>query len=181
MDLLETVRRAMHHGMRAYYIAVLAGALLVISAFLPWMLVGEVRVGGVPDPAGLWVLGLGLTAIVLAGLSIWTRKNSRHPLLVVGLTSLGILFLAYRWLSRVVAEAAWARAQARAIVDNVAPEVQPAPTAGWGVYLGLAASSVLVLFGLTVVVRRASHPYLPPEEDDEIPASLPPDENHPRS
>lgn len=180
MDFLETVRRAMRHSMRAYYIALFAGGLLVVSAFLPWVLVGELSVGGVPDPAGLWVLGLGLTAMVLAGLSIWTRKNSRHPLLVVGLTSLGILFLAYQWLTRVVAETAWARAQALAIVDNVAPQVQPAPAAGSGVYLGLAASSVLILFGLTVVIRRVPRPYLPPE-DDEMPALPPADENRPRS
>ena len=86
--------------MRAYYIPAAAGVLLVVSAFLPWMHVGDVPLGGVPDTAGLWILGLGALAVLLAGLSIWTRKNSRHPLLLVGLAAFAIMFLGYQWMSR---------------------------------------------------------------------------------
>jgi len=102
--------------MRAYYIAVSAGVMLIVSAFLPWMTVGEVPLGGVPDAAGWWILGLGVLAVLLAVLSIWTRKNSRHPLLLVGLAAFAIIFLGYQWLSRAVRDSVWAQAQARAMV-----------------------------------------------------------------
>jgi hypothetical protein len=37
---------------------------------------------------------------------------------------------------------------------------------GSGIYAGFAASTVLVLFGLTIVVKRVQSPYAPPDEDD---------------
>lgn len=152
--------------MRTYYVAMAAGAMLVVSAFLPWLFVGEAGVGGVPEMAAIWILGLGLLAMVLASLSIYTRKNSRHPLLIVGLSALGILFLAYQWMERSAREHAWARSQAIAIVDRVEAPPPPATAVGAGLYLGLGAAVVLVLFGLTIVVRRVSTPYAPPEDDD---------------
>src|SRR5437764_1519879 len=118
--------------MRAYYVPLVAGLVLIVSAFLPWMFLGELKVGGVPDPAGIWVLGLGVLAVTLAGLSLWTRKNSRHPLLVVGLAAFAITFLGYQWLSRSVRETAWARAQAEAIVGNTAVR-PPATAVGLGI------------------------------------------------
>ena len=152
--------------MRAYFIPLAAGLVLIASAFLPWMFLGDARVGGVPDPAGFWVLGLGVIAVTLAGLSLWTRKNSRHPLLVVGLAAFAITFLGYQWLSRSVNEAAWARAQAEAIVGNT-PVQSPPPTAvGSGLYLGLAASVVLILFGLTIVIKKTPQMYAVSEDDD---------------
>jgi hypothetical protein len=165
MAVADTVRLVTRHRMRAYYVALVAGTLLVVSAFLPWLFLGEIGIGGVPDLAGFWVLALGLTAILLASLSIYTRKNSRHPLLVVGLSSLGILFLAYEWMKRAVAEQAWARSQALAIVEQIAPGQTPETRMGYGVYLGLAGSIVLVLFGLTIVVKQVSTPYAEPEDD----------------
>jgi hypothetical protein len=152
--------------MRAYYIPLTAGLALALSAFLPWMFLGDARVGGVPDPAGFWVLGLGVIATTLAALSLWTRKNSRHPLLLVGLAGFAITFLGYQWLSRSVRETAWARAQAEAIVGNV-PAQPPPPTAvGLGIYLGIAASIVLILFGLTIVVKKTPKMYAVSEDDD---------------
>ena len=152
--------------MRSYYIPVLAGALLVSSAFLPWMHVGEIPLGGVPDTAALWILVLGGLAVLLAGLSIWTRKNSRHPLLLVGLTAFAILFLGYQWMARTVRDAAWAQAQASAIVNDVPAGAAPATTVGLGIYLGLTAAAVLVLFGLTIVVKRVPSAYAVSEDDD---------------
>src|SRR5215216_5614873 len=105
--------------MRAYYIPASAGVLMVVSAFLPWMYVGDVSLGGVPEPAGLWIVGLGAVAVLLAGLSLWTRKNSRHPLLLVGLAAFAILFLGYQWMSRTVRDASWAQARASEIVNGV--------------------------------------------------------------
>jgi hypothetical protein len=166
MSVGHAVRLMAGHSMRGYFIALIGGAMLVASAFLPWLFLGEVGIGGVPDAAGLWVLGLGVTAILLASLSIYTRKNSRHPLLVVGLASCGILFLAYEWMERAAVEQAWARSQALAIVDHVAAADAPPTVAGLGVYLGAAGASVLVLFGLTIVVRRVATPYAAPDDDD---------------
>src|SRR5712692_10379593 len=85
-------------GMRAYFIPLSAGVVLTVSAFLPWVIVAGVPMKGVPDVPGLWIAGLGALAAVLAFLSLLTRKNSRHPLLVVGLVALGILFLSWRIL-----------------------------------------------------------------------------------
>lgn len=152
--------------MRAYYIAASAGALLIVSAFLPWMMMGDVPLGGVPETAGLWILGLGIVAMLLAGLSIWTRKNSRHPLLVVGLAALAILFLGYQWMSRTARNSAWAQTQARAIVENVPAGQVPETSVGPGIYIGLAAAAVLVMFGLTIVVKRVPRAYAVPKDDD---------------
>src|SRR5687768_4968300 len=152
--------------MRAYYIPASAGVLLAVSAFVPWMYVGDVSLGGVPDTAGWWILGLGSLAVLLAVLSIMTRKNSRHPLLLVGLTAFAIMFLGYQWMSRTVRDAAWAQAQAQAIVNDV-PAGAPPPTAiGLGIYLGIIAATVLVVFGLTIVVKRVPSAYAAPEDDD---------------
>ena len=152
--------------MRAYYLPIAAGMLLGSSAFMPWIVVGNRQFGGVPDVAGLWVLALAVLVLILAGLSIATRKNSRHPLLLVGLFAFGILFLAERLMERTAAQQGWATAQARAIVAGV--EVAPAldPVMAPGVYLGLAASAIVALFGLTVVVRRAPQIYAEAEDDD---------------
>ena len=46
-------------GMRAYFIPLVAGIVLAVSAFLPWVVVGEVRLIGFPDMTGLWIIGLG--------------------------------------------------------------------------------------------------------------------------
>jgi hypothetical protein len=152
--------------MRAYYIPASAGVLLVVSAFLPWMRVGDVPLGGVPETAGLWILGLGLLAVLLAGLSIRTRKNSRHPLLLVGLAAFAIMFLGYQWMARAVRDAAWAQAQASAIVNDMPAGDAPETVIGLGIYLGLVAAAVLVLFGLTIVVKRVPSAYAVPEDDD---------------
>jgi hypothetical protein len=152
--------------MRAYYLPAAAGVLLAISAFLPWMTVGSERLGGVPDPAGWWIFGLGAIAVLLAGLSIWTRKNSRHPLLLVGLTALAILFLGYQWMARAVRNAVWAQAQARAIVEQIPAGAEPAASPGIGIYLGFISAAVLVLFGLTIVLKRVPQAYAKDEDDD---------------
>jgi hypothetical protein len=156
---VAVLQQILHHRMRSYYVAIAAGLVLIVSAFMPWMLVGEIGVGGVPDAAGLWVVGLGSAAIVLAGLSVWTRKNSRHPLLLVGLASFSIMFLAYQFMLRSAAEMAWARSQALAIVENASPGPQPDPGIGIGLYLGMGASLVLILFGLSIVIKRMPKPY----------------------
>ena len=166
MGLGDALRRAVGHPMRAYYLPIAAGVLLGASAFMPWVAVGDRRFGGVPDFAGLWVLGLAILAVVLACLSIATRKNSRHPLLLVGLFAFGVLFLAERLMERTASQQSWAAAQARAIVEGVAVPPALDPVIAPGAYLGLAASTGITLFGLTVVVKRVPQIYPEAEDDD---------------
>jgi len=140
--------------------------LLGASAFMPWITVGDQRFGGVPDLAGLWILGLAIATLALACVSIVTRKNSRHPLLLVGLLSFGVLFLAEQLMERTAADQGWAAAQARAIVAGVEALPTVEPVMAPGAKLGLAAATVITLFGMTVVVKRAPQIYAEAEDDD---------------
>ena len=155
-------------GMRAYFVPLIAGIVLAASAFLPWVSVGGVSMPGVPDVEALWVAGLGALAALLAMLSLVTRKNSRHPLLIIGLFALGITFLSWRIVPRTAGERASTIAQAFAIVENTPMKAAPVADVGIGIYLGLAASCVLVAFGMTIVVRRAAQPYVVVSPDDDV-------------
>jgi len=155
-------------GMRAYFIPLIAGIVLAVSAFLPWVIVGGEPMKGVPDVAGLWIVGLGALSSVLAFLSLITRKNSRHPLLIVGLMALGIMFLSWRILPRTAGERALTISQAFAIVENTPMTGAPTSFVGSGIYLGLAASVIIVGFGLTIVVKRVARPYTIPSPDDDV-------------
>jgi hypothetical protein len=155
-------------GMRAYFIPLAAGVALAASAFLPWVVVGGVSLRGVPGMAALWVLGLGALSVVLATLSMITRKNSRHPLLVVGLAALGITYLSLQIMPRLAGENALTVSQAFAIVENRPLGSAPTALAGIGIYLGLAASAVLVAFGLTIVIKRAPQPYVNSDPNDDV-------------
>jgi len=155
-------------GMRAYFIPLVAGVVLAASAFLPWVIVSGVTMNGVPDVPGLWIAGLGAAAAVLALLSLITRKNSRHPLLLVGLVALGILFLSWRILPRTAGEQALTVSQAFAIVENTPVGSTPDASVGTGIYLGLAASCIIVAFGLTIVIKRVQKPYTVESADDDV-------------
>ena len=160
------MRGTIHHPMRAYYLPIAAAVPLGASAFMPWIAVGAQHPGGVPSIAGLWILGLAILAVILSGLSISTRKNSRHPLLLVGLCAFGVLFLAEQLMERNAAQQGWAAAQARAIVDGVALSPALEPVMAPGAYLGLTAATCITLFGLTVVFKRAPRIYAHAEDDD---------------
>src|SRR5258708_173397 len=82
------------------------------------------------------------------------------PWVVVGLLALGIMILSWRILPRAAGERALTLSQAWAIVENTPMGAAPSALIGSGIYLGLAASSVIVAFGLTIVVKRASQPYV---------------------
>src|SRR5262249_13417740 len=153
-----TIRGMFRPGMRGYLVPLAAGVLLAISAFLPWVIVGETTLKGVPDVAALWIVGLGALAAVLATLSMITRRNSRHPLLVIGLLALGIMFLSWRIMPRAAGERALTISQAFAIVEHTPLDAAPSANAGSGIYVGLAAAVVLVAFGLTIVVKRVRTP-----------------------
>jgi hypothetical protein len=154
--------------MRAYFVPLVAGIVLAVSAFLPWVIVGDASITGVPDVEALWVAGLGALAAVLAMLSLITRKNSRHPLLIIGLFALGITFLSWRIMPNAAGERAKTLAQAFAIVDDAPVSAAPVAVVGVGIYLGVAASLALVAFGLTIVVKRASTVYVVAPPDDDV-------------
>jgi hypothetical protein len=155
-------------GMRAYFIPFAAGVVLAASAFLPWVIVSGVAMRGVPDVPGLWIAGLGGLAAVLAMLSLVTRKNSRHPLLVIGLVALGIMFLSWRIMPRTAGERALTISQAFAIVEDTPAAAAPETAVGSGIYIGLIASAIIVAFGLTFVIKRVQKPYTVISPDDDI-------------
>jgi hypothetical protein len=155
-------------GMRTYIVPLAASIALAFSAFLPWVIVGETSLKGFPDVAALWIIGLGVLAAVLATLSLITRKNSRHPLFLIGLIALGIMFLSWRIMPRTAGERALTISQASAIVENTPARSAPTARVGSGIYLGLAASSVLVGFGLTIIIKRVSQPYAISDPDDDV-------------
>jgi len=155
-------------GMRAYIIPLIAGIALTISAFLPWVTVGDTRLTGFPDMPALWIIGLGALAAILATLSLITRRNSRHPLLLVGLVALGIMFLSWRLMPPAVADRALTHTQALAIVENTPTATAPVTFVGSGIYIGLVAAVAIVGFGLTIVVKRVSTAYVVPDPDDDV-------------
>jgi hypothetical protein len=114
------------------------------------------------------VAGLGAIAAVLATLSLITRKNSRHPLLVVGLIAFGIMILSWRILPRSVGERALSLSQARAIVEGTPMGEAPVALIDSGIYIGLLASAAIALFGLTIVVKRVARPYAVASPDDDV-------------
>ena len=154
--------------MRGYYVPLVAGILLTVSTFLPWVTVGETTMRGIPNLPALWVAGLGAIAAVLATLSLITRRNSRHPLLVVGLIALGIMILSWRIFPRSVGERALSLSQALAIVEDTPIGQSPEALIGSGIYIGIAASAAIALFGLTIVVKRVSRPYKVVSPDDDV-------------
>lgn len=153
-------------GMRGYFVPLVAGLVLAASAFLPWVHVEDVSISGFPDTTALWIIGLGVAASLLALLSLITRKNSRHPLLLVGLIALGLMFLSWRLMPRVVADRALTHAQAIAIVDDLPMMDAPETRVGIGIYLGLLSALAISAFGMTIIMRRVVTPYVAPVDDD---------------
>ena len=154
--------------MRGYYVPVGAGLLLIGSIFLPWIKLGNEALSGFPSVPALWAGGLGAIAVVLAILSLITRKNSRHPLLVVGLMALGVMIISWRVLPQSVADRALSLSQADAIVEGTEVQKTPDAFAGVGIYVGMFASALITLFGLTIVVKRVARPYAVASKDDDI-------------
>lgn len=161
------IKHIISHSMRAYYVPLIAGIVLSVSTFMPWMVVGEEGLGGVPTISALWVLGLAMVTVLLATLSVITRKNSRHPLLVVGLVALGLILVSGQWMEREAADRIWAQTQALAIVQGGETTVAMIdPTMALGGYLALAAATAIVLFGMTIIIKRAPTAYVVGEDDD---------------
>ena len=67
---------------------------------------------------------------------------------------------------RMATERAWATEQASALVGSNTSQVSIEAAATPGLYLGLGSSFLIVLFGLTIVIKRASNPYTEETDDD---------------
>ncbi|HZP48697.1 MAG TPA: hypothetical protein VFB07_09195 [Vicinamibacterales bacterium] len=154
--------------MRGYFVPLVAGVVLAVSAFLPWVIVSGQSLRGVPDMAALWIIGLGALASVLALLSLITRRNSRHPLFLIGLVAVGIMFLSWRILPRSAGERALIISQASSIVERTPMSEAPTASAGSGIYVGLAAALAIAGFGLTIVIKRVATPYVADAVDDDV-------------
>ena len=116
----------------------------------------------------MWVAGLGALAAVLALLSLITRTNSRHPLLIIGLFALGITFLSWRIMPRAAGErASTMRRRSRSSPKRRwAPSRSPrsASASMWA----WSPPPLLVGFGLTIVVKRAGQAYVVASPDDDV-------------
>jgi hypothetical protein len=142
--------------MRPYLLSLAGCVVLGAAAFLPWLRLGAVGLPGVPDPAGFFVLALGGIGTALSLLGLLGRRETRTALFLVGLA--GLTTLAAVWLTgpALVAERAELRAQAVALVDNVAPTPPPPVTIGVGLVLGAAGAALTAAVGLAgaVALRR---------------------------
>lgn len=163
-----SVTAMLRPGMRGYLVPFFGGLTLIASGFLPWLVVDEVSLIGFPNVYPLWVMGLGGVAAILAVLSMITRKNSRHPLFLVGLGALGILLLSWRIMPKSFDRQLLSRAQAIAIVDGTELVTPPHALAGSGIYVGLAASATIVAFGFTIVFKRVTRPYVVSDPNDDV-------------
>lgn len=128
---------------RSHYLALVGSVALAAATFLPWLRLGEVGLAGIPDPAGFFVLALGVVGLLLSLVSILTRRDMRPGLVLVGLA--GLTTLAVVWLTgpATIADRAQARAEAVALVDNVPAQPVPPVGVGFGLIVGIAAAAAI--------------------------------------
>lgn len=142
----------MHH--RPHFVSLAGSAALAGAAFLPWLRLGDVGLTGLPDPAGFFVLGLGILGVVLSAIGLRPGRDTRPWLVLVGLAGATTLVLVWMTGPGTVAERAQARAEAVALVDNVAVEPPPPVRIGAGVLVGLAGAALVVAAGMTATRRK---------------------------
>jgi hypothetical protein len=138
----------------AYALSLIASAALVSSAFLPWLWLGDVRIAGIPDPAGYFVAASGLVGLILGALGLAARRYTGPGLFLVGLA--GATTLALVWITgpSTISERAEQHAQAVALVDNVAVQPPPPVTVGAGLIAGMAAACLTMAAGLAAAVQQ---------------------------
>jgi hypothetical protein len=133
----------------------LAGGLaIVVSAFLPWLRVGDVTIAGTPDPAGYFVLALGVASVIASLASSSARKAFPFLMMLAGIAAITTLAVVWRNGPGTVGDRALARAEALALVDNVPMEAPPPVGVGAGVFLGIGGGVVVTTAGL--LARRTS-------------------------
>ena len=97
-----------------------------------------------------------------------SRLSASRPVETPGIRSCssvswrsGVNLFGQRVMMRAAEDRAWVDAQKTSIVYGLEARPPAKASTGSGIYLGAAASAVLVLFGLTIVVRRASRRICP--------------------
>jgi hypothetical protein len=134
--------------------ALVASLALAASAFLPWLRLGDVGLAGVPDPAGLFVLALGVLGAGLSLMRLLARRDTRRWLMLVGMAGLTGLIVVWRTGPPTIADRAQAHAEAVALVDNVPMQPVPGVRLGSGLWLGLVSSAALLVAGLNGIIKR---------------------------
>jgi hypothetical protein len=132
-----------------YRVSLVGSAAMAVSAFLPWLRVGDVSLAGIPDPAGFFVVAVGVLGVVLSAAGLLSRRDPRYLLVLAGLAGVTTLGVVWRSGPATVAERAQARAEAISIVDNVPLQQVPPVRTGTGLFVGLAGAIAVTGVGLT--------------------------------
>jgi apolipoprotein N-acyltransferase len=139
-------------AMRRIYLLALAGSIATaVSPLLPWLRLGNVGLQGIPDPAGFFVLATGLLGIVFTAIGLRSARDMRQWAMLAGLAGLTALIVVWQTGPATISDRAHARAEAIAIVDNVAPEPVPPVRTGIGLWLGIVGAIVTLGAGMTGV------------------------------
>ncbi len=140
-----------------YALALLGSVVVTGAAFMPWFHVGDVGLPGIPDPAGYFVAAMGLTGVGLSIVGIMRRRDTRQGLVLAGLATITTLAVAWQVGPATIASRAQARAEAIALVDNVAAEPVPPVGVSAGLFGGMIGAAVVAAIGLTSLRRRTGH------------------------
>lgn len=137
--------------MRSSILSLIGSIALAASAFLPWLRLGNVGLPGIPDPAGFFVLALGILSLLLSGAGAFTRRDVRPWLVLVGLAGLTTLAVVWRTGPATIADRALSRAEAVSIVDGVPLQPVPPVRVGAGLFVGLAGALMIAAAGVSGV------------------------------
>lgn len=139
---------------RSSYLSLAGSLALAGSPFLPWLRIGDVGLRGVPDPAGLFVAAVGGLGVLLSVAGVRRRKGLDAWLVLVGLAGLTTLLVVWMTGPATIADRALARAEAIAIVDNIAMQPVPPVHIGAGLLVGLAGAVLVTVVGIVSVWRE---------------------------
>ena len=89
-------------------------------------------------------------------------------LLVVVLAAVGVLVLSGRVLPLAMAERAASLSEALSTVEGAPAATTPAALMGIGIYVGIAASTVIALFGMTIVIITGAGAAAVANADDDV-------------
>ena len=99
-------------AVRSSLLSLIGSIAVAAAAFLPWLRLGDVGLSGMPDPAGYFVLVLGVAGVFLSVIRLLTRRDTGQWLILVGLAALTTLVVVWRTGPQTVADRAQAHAEA---------------------------------------------------------------------